>query len=118
MSSSSSTETPSGSSDAASKTLLASSDLNTRPPGEAVSYRLEIDVDGSVRIFKNFRRFQKEVLTEDDWVEIQGKRFLKKSALRKWALACGVSDEVLEQERVTLTGKDPQGDFYWRFMTR
>src|SRR5712692_1502759 len=68
--------------------------------------------------FKTFQNFKEKLLSKNDSVDIQGKRFLKKSAWRKWALACSVSDEIDEQERVPTAGKDPKDGFYWRFVVK
>ncbi len=73
-----------------------------------------LDIDRLSTAFKKLQEFKERLLTPNDWVDIQGKRFLKKSAWRKWALACGVSDRILSIERVPSTGKDPECGFYYR----
>src|SRR3989337_1979936 len=73
-----------------------------------------LDIDRLATAFKKFQEFKERLLTSNDWVDIQGKRFLKKSAWRKWALACGISDRILSIERVPSTGKDPENGFYYR----
>ncbi len=90
--------------------------------GSATSTQLEIVAPGDIErlseTFKKFEQFKERLLTKDDSVDIQGKRFLKKSAWRKWALACGVSDELVSFERVPAEGKDKEGCFYYRVVVR
>ena len=76
-----------------------------------------MDIDRLAEAFKKFEEFKTRLLTEDDSIKIGNKLFLKKSAWRKWALACSVSDEILSQERVPLQGKE--GDsFLYRITVR
>jgi hypothetical protein len=77
-----------------------------------------LDIDWLAETFKKFEEFKQRILNHDDWMEIQGRKFYKKSAWRKWELACGVSDEIIEQQRVPATGEDPDRGFYWRIVTR
>ena len=73
-----------------------------------------LDIDMLSTAFKKLQEFKEQLLTPNDWVDIQGKRFLKKSAWRKWALACGVSDKLISYERVPAEGRDKDGNFYYR----
>lgn len=63
---------------------------------------------------KSFERLKRELLTDGDWQQIQGKRYIKRSGFRKIALAFGLSDEILEQARVDR----PDGSFTWRIRAR
>ena len=65
---------------------------------------------------EKFQRFKRELLTDNDRINLGGKIFLRKSAWRKWALACSVSDRLLSQERVPATGKDSDAGFYYRIV--
>ncbi len=76
-----------------------------------------LDIDQLADAFKKFEAFKNRLLSQDDSVSIQNKKFLKKSAWRKWALACGVSDRIVSIERVPPTGRDPQTGFYYRVVT-
>ena len=73
-----------------------------------------LDIDMLSTAFKKLQEFKEQLLTPNDWVDIQGKRFLKKSAWRKWALACGVSDKLISYERVPAEGRDKDCNFYYR----
>jgi hypothetical protein len=73
-----------------------------------------VDVDRLAEAFKKFQEFKQRLLTKDDSVTIAGRQYLKKSAWRKWALACGVSDVLVSYERVPPQGKDPHGNFSYR----
>ena len=52
-----------------------------------------INVDRLAEAFRTFQEFKQRLLTKEDSITIAGRQYLKKSAWRKWALACGVSDE-------------------------
>jgi hypothetical protein len=73
-----------------------------------------VDIDKAAQAFQKFTEFKKRILTENDIVDIQGKPYLKKSGLRKWALACNVSDRLVSYERVPSEGHDADGSFYYR----
>lgn len=73
-----------------------------------------VDVDKLAEAFKKFQEFKQRLLTKDDSTVIAGRQYLKKSAWRKWALACGVSDAILSYERIPPQGKDPNGNFSYR----
>ncbi len=75
-----------------------------------------LDIDRLAEAFRKFEEFKQRLLTKEDSVEIQGRQFLKKSAWRKWALACGVSDRIMSIQRVPDNGKDTENGFYYRIV--
>jgi len=77
-----------------------------------------LDMDKLEAAFKKFEEFKKRLLKPEDTVQIQGRAYLKKSAWRKWALACGLSDDILSWERVPEKGYDEKGGFYYRVIAR
>jgi len=77
-----------------------------------------VNINRLIDAFKKLQEFKSRLLTKDDSVEIKGRQYLRKSAWRKWALACAVSDEVLSFERVPAQGKDQDGSFYYRIVVR
>lgn len=77
-----------------------------------------INVDRLAEAFRTFQEFKQRLLTKDDSVSIAGRQYLKKSAWRKWALACGVSDEIVSFDRVPAQGKDQEGNFAYRVLVR
>jgi hypothetical protein len=77
-----------------------------------------LNIDRLAYAFKKFEDFKRRLLTRDDSIEIKGRQYLKKSAWRKWALACAVSDEILSYERVPPQGKDQDGNFSYRVVVR
>jgi hypothetical protein len=77
-----------------------------------------MDIDRLAEAFKKFEDFKKRLLTEDDSVKIGNKLFLKKSAWRKWALACSVSDEIRSEERIPTEGRDAKDGFMYRITVR
>jgi hypothetical protein len=52
-----------------------------------------------VAAWEQFQEMKRDVLTLDDYHQIQGKAFIKKSGWRKIAAAFGISDEVIREER-------------------
>ncbi|GAH34693.1 unnamed protein product [marine sediment metagenome] len=58
-----------------------------------------IDVDAAVARWKAYQRLCKEILDEDDYVTIGGKKARKRSGWRKLARFMGVSIEILSEER-------------------
>lgn len=54
-----------------------------------------------------------KLLVDEDYQAIQEKRFIKKSGLRKIALAFGISDRILSEER----NDRADGSFLWRIKT-
>jgi hypothetical protein len=77
-----------------------------------------LDIDRLAEAFKKFEEFKKRLLKPEDTVQIQGRAYLKKSAWRKWALACGLSDDILSWERVPRQGYDKNGSFLYRIIAR
>jgi len=60
--------------------------------------------------WKAFEDLKKSLLTDDDYAQIQGKPYIKKSGFRKIAVFFGLSDTITHEER-----KDrDNGSFYWR----
>ena len=57
-----------------------------------------------VEAVKAFDWFKRNVLTENDYVEIQGKPYVKKSGWLKYALATGLSLQLLEERVETRDG--------------
>jgi len=77
-----------------------------------------VNIDRLADSFKRFQEFKSRLLTKDDSIVIAGRQYLKKSAWRKWALACSVSDELLSYERIPAQGKDSEGSFHYRVVVR
>ena len=77
-----------------------------------------INVDRLAEAFRTFQEFKQRLLTKDDSITIAGRQYLKKSAWRKWALACGVSDEIVSFDHVPAQGKDQDGSFAYRVVVR
>ena len=69
-------------------------------------------------VFKTFQEFKQRLLTKDDSITIAGRQYLKKSAWRKWALACGISDEIVSIERIPSEGRTKDGEFQYRIVAR
>jgi len=57
-----------------------------------------------VEAVKAFDWFKRNVLTENDYVEIQGKPYVKKSGWLKYAMACAISLQLLEERVETRDG--------------
>lgn len=81
-----------------------------------VEILVPLDIDQLAEAFKKFEEFKSRLLKPEDYQKIGSKQFIKKSGWRKWALACGVSDRLLTQERVPATGKDLEAGFYYRIV--
>jgi len=77
-----------------------------------------LNIDRLADAFKKFEEFKHRLLIKEDSMVIAGRQYLKKSAWRKWALACGVSDEILSYERMPLQGRDQDGSFSYRIVVR
>ena len=60
--------------------------------------------------WKAFEELKASLLVVDDYAEIKGKRYVKKSGFRKIAVFFGLSDTILGQERVNREDES----FYWR----
>lgn len=52
-----------------------------------------------VMAWKNYQALKKELLSNDDYQLIQGKKCIKKSGWRKIQTAFGISDELIKEER-------------------
>lgn len=99
--------------------MTESTQLAKSQPPPMVEIVAPLDIDRLAEAFKKFQQFKERLLDKDnDIVMIGDKPYLKKSAWRKWALACGVSDELISQERVPAIGKDPENGFYYRVVVR
>jgi hypothetical protein len=59
-----------------------------------------------------FETLKSKLLTEEDYQSIAGKRFIKRSGFRKIAIYFGLSDRILEQERLDREDKS----FSWRIV--
>jgi hypothetical protein len=92
-------------------------ELATVEPSSTIILPL-LSVDDLAKAFRKFEEFKSRLLTEEDSVNIQGKTYLKKSAWRKWALACGVSDEMASIERIPATGEDDKANFQYRITVK
>jgi len=77
-----------------------------------------ISIDRLAEAFQKFQEFKGRLLSKDDSITIAGRQYLKKSAWRKWALGCAVSDELLSYERIPPQGKDSEGSFQYRVVAR
>jgi hypothetical protein len=60
--------------------------------------------------WRRFEDLKQKLLIEEDYQTIQGRRFIKRSGFRKLAVVFGLSDRVLQQERLDR----PDGSFVWR----
>jgi len=93
--------------------LVPSPGLGPSVIGEIVT---PLDMEKLEAAFKKFEEFKKRLLKPEDTVQIQNRAYVKKSAWRKWALACGLSDDILNWERVPQNGYDEKGSFYYRII--
>jgi len=59
-----------------------------------------------------FESLKAKLLTDEDYQSISGKRYIKRSGFRKIAVYFGLSDRILEQERID---RD-DGSFSWRIV--
>ena len=59
-----------------------------------------------------YESLKAKLLNEDDYQDISGKRYIKRSGFRKIAVYFGLSDSILEQER---TDRE-DGSFFWRIV--
>ena len=75
--------------------------MSEEPSKEIVVKEPEIIAPASVEktldALKRFEDFKRRVLTEDDYVPIAGKKYIKKSGWLKYALACNISLEKREE---------------------
>jgi hypothetical protein len=88
------------------------------PVATAIQIIQPADIDRLAEAFKKFQDFKQRLLSPEDTIKIENKPYLKKSAWRKWALACGVSDQLLSLERVPPTGLDDKGNFFYRVVVK
>lgn len=59
-----------------------------------------------------YESLKAKLLNEDDYQNIAGKRYIKRSGFRKIAVYFGLSDSILEQER----SDREDGSFFWRIV--
>ena len=59
-----------------------------------------------------YESLKAKLLNEDDYQNISGKRYIKRSGFRKIAVYFGLSDRILEQDR---TDRE-DGSFFWRIV--
>jgi hypothetical protein len=59
-----------------------------------------------------FEALKAKLLTDEDYQTISGKRYIKRSGFRKIAVYFGLSDRILEQERIDRE----DGSFSWRIV--
>jgi hypothetical protein len=52
-----------------------------------------------------FEQIKKEILSENDTINIQGRKYIKRSGWRKIALAFNISTEIIKIERENIDGK-------------
>lgn len=64
------------------------------------------------KAWATFEALKAALLTDDDYQQIAGKAFIKRSGFRKIGVFFGLSDRILEQERVDREDKS----FTWRFV--
>lgn len=57
-----------------------------------------------------YEQIKAALLSEADWQDIAGKKYIKRSGFRKIAVAFGISDRILSEERVDRQ----EGSFVWR----
>lgn len=60
--------------------------------------------------WNKFQSLKEKLLSEEDYQDIQGKRFIKRSGFRKIAVVFGISDRILKEERIDRA----DGSFTWR----
>jgi len=92
--------------------------IEGKEEGAIVEIVQPISLERAKTAFAKFEEFKKDLLGENDSVKIGDKVYLKKSAWRKWALVCSVSDEIISEKRVPETAKDAEGNFTWYFTVR
>jgi len=74
-----------------------------------------LSVDKLAHHMKILQNLKTKLLTSQDWLQIKDKPFIKRSGWRKFALAFGISDEIVKAEREELNEK---GDYVWRIWVR
>jgi len=63
------------------------------------------NVEQAKRAMAQFEQIKKEILSENDTINIQGKKYIKRSGWRKIALAFNISTEIIKIERENIDGK-------------
>ena len=64
-----------------------------------------------------FEELKRKLLSEKDYQDIAGKRYIKKSGWRMFALAFNLSDEILKEERKSYKNTDSE-HFVWEVTVR
>ena len=67
----------------------------------------------AARWWRVFLEMKKELLDENDYQLIAGKRFITKSGFRKLSVVFNLSDEIVEHEKIVREDET----FYWRIVT-
>ena len=62
--------------------------------------------------WETFENLKKQLLVDDDYQLIGGKRFIKRSGFRKVAVFFGINDKILREERM----ERPDESFVWRMV--
>lgn len=62
--------------------------------------------------WQKFEDLKMKLLRDDDYQEVSGKKYIKRSGLRKLAVFFGLSDRILKEERVDRE----DGSFMWRMV--
>lgn len=75
---------------------------------------LPITVEQAVANWKKFNELKSKLLTKEDYQNISGKNFIKKSGWRKLAQVFNVTDAILEAKRIDREDKS----FYWEFTVK
>jgi hypothetical protein len=63
------------------------------------------NVEQAKKAMLQFEQIKKEILSENDTINIQGKKYIKRSGWRKIALAFNISTEIIKIERENIDGK-------------
>jgi len=63
------------------------------------------NVEQAKKAMTQFEQIKKEILSENDTINIQGKKYIKRSGWRKIALAFNISTEIIKIERENIDGK-------------
>ena len=63
------------------------------------------NVEQAKKAMAQFEQIKKEILSENDTINIQGKKYIKRSGWRKIALAFNISTEIIKIERENIDGK-------------
>lgn len=71
-----------------------------------------VSPDQAAYEWKIFEQLKANLLSSDDYQEIMGKKYIKRSGFRKIAVYFGLSDSILEEQKV----EREDGTFYWRIV--